>query len=152
MSGRKAGRVPIYLPGLSARPRVFRIGAALRHDPAVDAWLHEPIALRPAALPWFARMRECGNDVRELIHDGCPVACIEDAPFGYVNTFKSHVNVGFFNGAALKDPSGLLQGTGKHMRHVKLHPDEPVHEQALCELIDGAYRDLKQRLQAETRS
>jgi hypothetical protein len=54
-------------------------------------------------------MRQCGGDVRELMHDGCPVACVADAPFGYVNTFKTHVNVGFFQGAALEDLSGLLE-------------------------------------------
>jgi hypothetical protein len=57
-------------------------------------------------------MRECGDDVRELMHDGYPVACVEDGPFGYVNTFRSHVNVGFFNGVALKDSAGLLEGSG----------------------------------------
>ena len=41
------------------------------------------------------RMAECGDEVRELLHDGCPVACLGDAPFGYVNVFTSHVNVGF---------------------------------------------------------
>jgi hypothetical protein len=46
-------------------------------------------------------MRGCGDDVRELVHDGCPVACVADAPFGYVNVFRTHVNVGFFYGAML---------------------------------------------------
>jgi hypothetical protein len=149
MSGRKASRVPIDLPGLSARQQIFRIGNASRRDPSVDAWFDEPDALRPVALQWFDRMRECGSDVRELIHDGCPVACIEDAPFGYVNAFKNHINVGFFNGAALEDPSRLLQGSGKRMRHAKVLLDEPVNEAALRELISAAYRDLRQRLEAE---
>src|SRR5437763_10647989 len=52
-------------------------------------------------------MRKCGDEVRELLHDGCPVACLGDAPFGYVNVFASHVNVGFFHGAALPDPAAL---------------------------------------------
>jgi hypothetical protein len=41
--------------------------------------------------------------VQELLHDGCPVACLGDAPFGYVNVFTSHVNVGFFHCAALPE-------------------------------------------------
>jgi hypothetical protein len=45
---------------------------------------------------------------------------VGDAPFGYVNSFKSHVNVGFFQGAGLKDPAGLLEGSGKRKRHVKI--------------------------------
>jgi len=91
-------------------------------------------------------MRQCGDDVRELMHDGCPVACVEDAPFGYVNSFKTHVNVGFFHGAVLEDPAGLLQGTGKRMRHVKLKPDREVSAAALSDLIAAAYLDIKVRL------
>ncbi|MHB8524775.1 MAG: DUF1801 domain-containing protein [Candidatus Acidiferrales bacterium] len=74
---------------------------------------------------WFEVMRKCGDEARELLHDGCPVVCLGDAPFGYVNVFNSHVNVGFFHGAALPDPAHLLQGTGKFMRHVKLRPGTP---------------------------
>ena len=80
------------------------------------------------------------------MHDGCPVACIEDAPFGYVNSFKNHVNVGFYNGAHLEDPAAILQGSGKHMRHVKLIPGEPVDSKALSDLIVAAYQDIKDRL------
>jgi len=77
-------------------------------------------------------MRACGDDVRELIHDGCPVACVEDVAFGYVNAFRSHVNVGFFHGAALKDPAGLLEGAGKRMRHVKLKPMQSFNSATRC--------------------
>jgi hypothetical protein len=92
------------------------------------------------------RMRQCGEDVRELIHDGCPVACLHDAPFGYVNSFKTHVNVGFFYGAMLEDPAGLLEGRGKRMRHVKLNPGRQVNAAALGDLIDAAYLDIRARL------
>lgn len=84
---------------------ILRFSGAVKHDPAIDIWLTErPAELRSFAQKWFAPMRQCGDDVRELMHDGCPVACVEDAPFGYVNAFKDHVNVSFFNGAALEDP------------------------------------------------
>jgi hypothetical protein len=91
-------------------------------------------------------MRQCGADVREPMHDGCPVACVHDAPFAYVNAFMDHVNVGFFHGAALDDPAGLLQGTGKHMRHVKLKPGRQPDFAALADLIDAAYSDIPARL------
>ena len=48
-----------------------------------------------------------------FMHDGHPTACVADAAFGYVNAFKAHVNVGFFRGAEIADPEGLLEGTGK---------------------------------------
>ena len=102
---------------------ILRFSGAVERDPAIDVWLNEqPDELGSIAHEWFARMRECGDDVRELMHDGCPVACVQDAPFGYVNAFKAHFNVGFFNGAVLQDPAGLLEGSGKRMRHVKLKP------------------------------
>lgn len=120
---------------------------ALTRDPAIDAWLAEQTPeLSAIATRWFAQMRECGEDVRELMHDGCPVACVGDAPFGYVNVFKAHINVGFFLGAELDDPAGLLQGNGRRMRHVKLKPDAFADSDALSALIHAAYADVKSRL------
>ena len=95
---------------------------------------------------WFEVMRACGDDVRELLHDGHPTACVGDAAFGYVNAFKAHVNVGFFHGAEIADPAGLLEGTGRFMRHVKLAPDRNVDAKALTTLIERAYADMKERV------
>jgi hypothetical protein len=140
MRGRKPRRVALDLRGLSGREDIWRFSEAVKRDPAVDAWLTDgPVELRSLAQKWFERMRQCGRDVRELMHDGCPVACAKDVPFGYVNTFKSHVNVGFFYGALLQDPAGLLEGSGKRMRHVKLRPEVESDEAALGRLIDAAY-------------
>ena len=123
---------------------------AVKREPAIDAWLDEqPRDLGAIARRWFLGMRECGGDVRELMHDGCPVACVGDAPFGYVNVFRAHVNVGFFMGAELKDPMGLLEGSGRRMRHVKVSPDADLNATALSALIDAAYADIKSRLQID---
>ena len=130
------------------RDDLLRFDGAQERDPAVDAWLSERAGeLGAMAREWFEVMRECGDEVRELVHDRCPVACLGDAPFGYVNVFTAHVNVGFFHGAALKDPAGLLAGTGKRMRHVKLRPGTPTNAAALRDLIEGAYRDIKGRVE-----
>jgi hypothetical protein len=98
---------------------------------------------------WFDVMRACGDDVRELLHDGHPTACVADAAFAYVNAFKAHVNVGFFRGAELPDPNGLLEGTGKFMRHVKLRPEDEVDAAALLKLIKSAHTDMTRRLKAQ---
>ncbi len=95
---------------------------------------------------WFEVIRNCGSDVRELLHDGHPTACVGDAAFAYVNAFTAHVNVGFFRGAELADPAGVLEGTGKFMRHVKLRPDDQINAAALTALIEAAYDDMKARL------
>ena len=92
-------------------------------------------------------MRACGEDVRELLHDGWPTACVEDAAFAYTSVHAAHVNLGFYRGAELPDPAGLLQGGGKRMRHVKLMPGNEIDEDALEALIEAAYEDMKARLE-----
>jgi hypothetical protein len=129
------------------REAILRFPSAAKYDPAIDAWLSAVRAeLRPLAETSFVRMRHCGGDVRELMHDGCPTACVGDAAFGYVNAFKDHVNVGFFFGALLKDPAHLLEGTGKRGRHVKLRPGQDVDADALAQLVETAYVDIRARL------
>lgn len=129
--------------------RLMRFPDSVRRDPAVDAWFQKHSdELGEIARRWFSVMRDCGADVRELLHDGHPTACVGDAAFGYVNAFTSHVNVGFFQGAQLADPMRLLEGTGKFMRHVKLRPGLPLDVMALTRLIEAAYTDMKQRLKA----
>jgi hypothetical protein len=143
----RARRLPLNIRSLIRDESLFRLTVGMQRDPAVEAWLAEDtIALRSIAQKWFALMRSCGDDVRELMHDGCPVACVEDAPFGYVNTFKEHVNVGFFCGALLQDPSGMLVGSGKRMRHVRLRPGVELNAEGLSDLISAAYVDIKERL------
>jgi hypothetical protein len=128
----------------------MRFPSAVRCDPAVDAWFATPNhELRLMAQPWFERMRACGEDVRELLADGHPTACVEDAAFAYVDAFAAHANIGFFHGAALDDPAGLLQGAGKRMRHVKLRWGEPVDTAALEALIAAACRDIRARIASD---
>jgi len=130
------------------RAQLLRFNGAVERDPAIDAWIKERGGeLGAIAHEWFEVMRRCGDEVRELLRDGCPVACLGDVPFGYVNAFTSHVNVGFFQGAALPDPARLLQGTGKFIRHVKLKPGTPANAGALNSLIDAAYFDIKARVE-----
>jgi len=127
--------------------RLFRFPNSVRRDPAIEAWMHEHSSeLGAIAQRWFEVMRDCGDDVRELLHDGHPTACVGDAAFAYVNAFKAHVNVGFFRGAEIADPAGLLEGTGKFMRHVKLAPERDVDAAALTKLIAAAYADMQGRL------
>ena len=127
--------------------RLFRFSAASRRDPAVEAWFdarRDDLGL--LARHWFEAMRACGDDVREVLHDGQPTACVGAAAFAYVDAFGAHVNVGFFHGNDLPDPAALLQGAGKFMRHVKLAPGREVDDAALQRLIAEAYGDMQARL------
>jgi len=131
------------------REQLLRFDGAVEHDPAIDAWMKEHQGeLGAIAREWFEVMRKSGDEVREILHDGCPVACLGDAPFGYVNVFTSHVNVGFFHGAALPDPAHLFQGSGKFMRHVKLRPGAAADAASLSRLIETAYSDIKARVES----
>jgi hypothetical protein len=126
---------------------IFRFPSAVRHQPAIDEWLSgDPVELYALGRHWFTQFRLCGADVKELIHDGCPVACVGDAAFGYVNVFKKHVNIGFYNGAALPDPQSLLEGSGKRMRHLKVKLGEDVDARAVSALIKSAYKEMKEQL------
>ena len=126
--------------------QLFIFPTAVKRDPEVGSWFEERAPdLSAIARIWFDVMRACGDDVRELLHDDHPTACVGEAAFGYVNVFTHHVNVGFFRGAEIDDPSGLLEGTGKFMRHVKLKPNEEIDEEALRNLIHTPYTDMKKR-------
>jgi len=129
------------------KTELLRFDGAVEHEPAIDVWLAQRGELGAMAKPWFELMRQSGDEVRELIHDGCPVACLGDVPFGYVNVFTAHVNVGFFQGAGLPDPARLLQGSGKFMRHVKLKLGGTINDAALSRLIAVAYADIKSRVE-----
>jgi hypothetical protein len=130
----------------------LRFDGAVKREPQIEAWFdaRNP-ELGAIARAWFEEMRKCGQDVTELLHDGHPTACVTDAAFGYVNVFTSHVNIGFFHGASLSDPAGLLQGSGRFMRHVKARPGSLPDETALKALVRAAYVDIKEKLAAEQR-
>ena len=126
---------------------LFLLPSAVRRDRQVDAWFDDfTDPFRLLVRPWFERLRGCGPDVRELIHDGCPTACVGEAAFAYVGAYKAHAGIGFFHGAALPDPAGLLEGAGKRMRHVKLRPGFELDEDALSALIAAAYDDVRRRV------
>jgi hypothetical protein len=93
-------------------------------------------------------MRGCGDEVRELLHDGHPTACVGDAAFAYVDAFTRHVNVGSFRGATLPDPARLLEGNGVRMRHVRVRANDSVDAVARAALIQGAFEDMKERVEA----
>ena len=129
--------------------RLFLFPTATHRDPTVAAWFdRRPGELGALALHWFDALRACGDDVRELLHDGQPTACVGEAAFAYVDAFKAHVNLGFFHGNDLADPAGLLEGGGKFMRHVKLAPGREVDDAALRRLIAIAYADMQARSRA----
>lgn len=126
---------------------ILRFSGTQKRDPAIATWFRaKPEPFSTLALEWFELMRECGRDVEELLHDGYPIVCVDEAPFAYVNAYRDHVNVGFFYGALLDDPARLLEGAGKRGRHVKLRPGQAIDTRALRKLVAAAYADIKVRV------
>ena len=141
-----------FIPKINeiAMTQLMRFPSSVKRDPAIEVWMNKHSGqLGAIAQRWFEVMRACEDDVRELLHDGHPTACVGDAAFGYVNAFKDHVNVGFFRGAEIADPHRILEGTGKFMRHVKLRSQDEDDSMALRNLIETAYNDMKRRVKAE---
>jgi len=127
--------------------KLLRYSGKDLQDLTMDAWLKDKTpALRSIATRWFDVIKNCGDDVQGIFHDGYPIACVENAPFAYVNAFSAHVNVGFFYGADLYDKSGILEGTGKRMRHIKIKPGLILDEREIKILIKTSYADIKRRL------
>jgi hypothetical protein len=62
------------------------------------------------------------------------------APFCFYMVGKNHVTFGFHFGTSLPDPKGLLEGTGKNMRHVKLRTLDDVEQKGLRNLVQAAAR------------
>lgn len=119
-------------------------GARPRH-PDVDAWFQAADPLRDLVRPWFETLRALGPEHREILHDGAPTACLGEAAFAYTAGFTAHAAVGFFHGADLPDPAGLLEGSGKRMRHVKLRWGQAADEAALQALVTAAHADIRAR-------
>lgn len=66
--------------------------------------------------------------------------------FCYIGMYRDTVNLGFFHGANLPDPQGLLEGTGKKLRHVKLRTVEEADRPALLDLIRAALDERRTAL------
>src|ERR1700758_2707129 len=80
------------------RTELLRFNGAVERDPAIDAWMKEHAGeLGAIAHQWFEVMRNCGDEVRELLHDGYPVACLGDnrnyTPAGLASLMRNHAPV-----------------------------------------------------------
>lgn len=64
----------------------------------------------------------------------------------YIGAFKRHVNLGFYYGAILPDPQGLLEGTGKNLRHIKVNTLEAVDQPAVRDMLRAAHKERKEAL------
>ena len=80
---------------------------------------------------------EAAPDAKESIKWARPIYEYE-GPLCYIAAFKDHVNLGFLRGVDLPDDAGILEGSGKVMRHVKVTSVEAIDEDALKDLVRAA--------------
>jgi hypothetical protein len=66
--------------------------------------------------------------------------------FCYIGAHGEHVNLGFYRGAELPDPEGLMEGTGKKLRHVKVRELAGVEQPSLRRLIESSLQERKDAL------
>ncbi|CAN5221321.1 hypothetical protein BH18CHL2_BH18CHL2_13440 [soil metagenome] len=62
----------------------------------------------------------------------------ENGPFAFMKASASHVTLGFWRGAELSDPKGLLEGAGNRMKHVKIRGPDDVRKTQLSAWVKEA--------------
>lgn len=109
-------------------------------DPRVDAWLRtQPKGLRDTCLAARAMLAEGLPGARETIKWGYPT-WVGNGNLVAIAPHSAHVNLQFYRGTSLPDPDGLLEGTGKQLRHVKLHHAKDARTPAVKALVRAAWR------------
>jgi hypothetical protein len=109
-------------------------------DPQAEVFLERWPELTPIALKARALIFDVMPDGIEQVKTGWSV--IQYGPTGKMRDVsvvlqpqRAWVNLGLADGATLPDPAGLLEGTGKGIRHVKLRRPEDVENPAVRALV-----------------
>jgi hypothetical protein len=82
-------------------------------------------------------IRQAAPELREGIKWSQPVYELQ-RPVCYIQSHQENLNLGFWRGIELSDPEGMLEGTGKRMRHVKLRAGDKFPSAALTALVKQA--------------
>lgn len=113
----------------------------MRTHASFDDW---EAAQEPGRLPVIRRLRELVKRAGPRLVEsskwgnGCWLA--GDLPLLFLHAADDHLQFGFFGGALLNDPDGLLRGRAKFVRHVRIEGLDSIEEKALATLIRRAVR------------
>lgn len=114
-----------------------------------------PEALHPVAVRLREIILELDPNAVEVVRLGDKASTFGVGPkkmsegYAYVLPHKKWVNLGFYKGALLEDEHGLLEGTGKKLRHIKMHSLEDVNRPEVQELLKRALAERKKALNIE---
>ena len=104
-----------------------------------DAWLtDQPSEQRQLISNIRDAIIASGHNFTEGIKWGTPgywLPEISRRNIVYIAPHKNYVRLGFFNGATMPDPNNLLEGTGKKLRHIKIHEITPDNREALTKYV-----------------
>ena len=121
----------------------------MKHDEQVEMKLYELLANRPPEVSGLAIelrrvIASLAPTSSELLYDTYAVSNVFTytsklgQAFIHIATYSEHVNLGFNQGAKLEDPNGILQGTGRLIRHVRFDTIEMVNTKGIKELVLAA--------------
>jgi hypothetical protein len=122
----------------------------MREPPAELQRFLEPYDPEVARLFFAARtaVLAAAPQARELIYDAYNAVAaaysfthrMKEA-FCHVAAYRDHVNLGFNRGAGLADPDGLLAGTGKHIRHIRIGAIADLQRPSVRRLVRAAAQE-----------
>lgn len=125
-------------PAKKAAAKKAAVRAPARSAMTVEAYIASFQDWRGETLAALRQLiREAAPDVVESIKWGQPVY-EHNGPVAHIKAFKSHVNFGFWRGADLIDPKGLLKGTGGRMRHMALRSPADIDTSTLQAMVRTA--------------
>ena len=121
------------------------------HGDFGDILRHAGPRLGPICTALRKRIASLDKDFVEVVWPRQHIASFGVGPkkmtehYAYIGVQDSYVNLGFYHGASLPDPKGLLEGTGKNLRHVKIREAAGVRDPAIAELLRAAISNRRGR-------
>ncbi len=125
------------------------------HGTFEDVFVAATPALRPVCESLRALIASLHTDHVEVVWPRQKIASYGIGPkkmsehYAYIAVQTSHINLGFYHGASLPDPAGLLEGTGKALRHVKIRDVAATRNRAVAALLREAIADRRRHVQAK---
>jgi hypothetical protein len=112
-----------------------------KHPANHDEYLHEKnLGQREVVTRLRAFVKKSVPKVKEGINPWRIPIFESNGPICYYMAGKNHITLGFIRGTSLPDPEGLLEGTGKNLRHVKIKTVDDLKRPGLSGLLKSAAR------------
>ena len=111
-----------------------------------------PETLRPVVVALREAILSLHPEVNEVVRLGDRAASYGVGPrkmiegYAYIMPHTNWINLGFYRGASLPDPEGLLEGTGAALRHVKVRTLDEAGNEGISNLLTAALTERRAAL------